>query len=155
MMDRSITPAPVTQSLFVPAPPARAFAIFTEGMGGWWPKSHSINTSPLADIRIEPRPGGRWQEIGADGSVCDWGRVALWEPPGRVILVWQISADWQFDPALETEVEVTFRPEAGGTRVSLVHRGLEAYGARAAEMSGVFGSPSGWPGMLALYAGAI
>jgi len=153
-MTLTIRPAPVTHALHVAAPPESAFRTFTEGMGRWWPKSHSIGTSPLAGVVMEPRAGGSWHEVGEDGTTCPWGRVALWEPPSRLVLVWQIGADWKHDPTLETEVEVTFTAEGAGTRVTLEHRGLEAYGARAAEMSGVFASPGGWPGLMAAYATA-
>ena len=151
-MTMTIRPAPVTHSIHVAAPPESAFRTFTEGMGRWWTKSHSIGKSPIAGVVMEPKAGGAWREIGEDGTPCDWGRVALWEPPARLILVWQIAADWRFDPTLETEVEVTFTPDAGGTRVDLEHRGLDAFGTRAAEMAGVFASPGGWPGLLAAFA---
>lgn len=153
-MTLTIRPAPVTHALQVAAPPASAFRSFTEGMGRWWPKSHSIGTSPLVQVVMEPRAGGSWHEVGEDGSTCAWGRVAIWEPPSRLVLVWQIGADWKHDPSLETEVEVTFTPDGPGTRVTLEHRGLEAYGGRAAEMAGVFAGPGGWPGLLAAFAGA-
>jgi uncharacterized protein YndB with AHSA1/START domain len=153
-MTLTIRPAPVSHALHVAAPPESAFRTFTEGMGRWWPKSHSIGTLPLAGVVMEPRAGGSWHEVGEDRTTCPWGRVALWEPPSRLVLVWQIGADWKHDPTLETEVEVTFTAEGAGTRVTLEHRGLEAYGARAAEMSGVFASPGGWPGLMAAYASA-
>ena len=151
-MTLTIRPAPVSHALHVAAPPESAFRTFTEGMGRWWPKSHSIGTSPLVGVVMEPRAGGSWHEVGEDGTTCPWGSVALWEPPSRLVLIWQIGADWKHDPTLETEVDVTFTAEGTGTRVTLEHRGLEAYGARAAEMSGIFASPGGWPGLMAAYA---
>ena len=42
-------------------------------------------------------------ERAADGAECDWGRVAAWEPTSRVVLLWQITAEWKFDPDFETE----------------------------------------------------
>jgi hypothetical protein len=41
----------------------------------------------------------------------------------------EISADWQYDPKLKTEVEVRFISEGkDGTRVELEHRHLDRYG---------------------------
>ena len=59
---------------------------------------------------MEPRTGGRWYEIGEDGSECQWGDVLAWEPPARVLLAWRIGIDWRYDPALLTEVEIRFTP---------------------------------------------
>jgi uncharacterized protein YndB with AHSA1/START domain len=146
----------VRQSVVVDAPRERAFAVFTDGMTSWWPTdSHSIGSAPMAGAVIEPRPGGRWYERGEDGSECDWGRVLAWDPPERVVLAWQISADWKADPDIHTEVEVRFTTEDDGrTRVELEHRHLEAFGERAEQMRGVFGSDGGWRTLLARFAEA-
>lgn len=145
----------VRHSVTVPLTRERAFDLFATQMGAFWPRSHSIGASDLADAVVEPRAGGRWFERGVDGSECDWGRVAVWEPPGKVVLIWQIGADWMLDPDLETDVEVTFtEEEPGRTRVDLVHRHLERYGEQAGSMLGVFESPGGWPGILAAYVAA-
>ena len=148
-MTKQSTEHVVRADITVAAPPARAFAVFTEQFDSWWPRSHSVGSAPMAEAWIEPREGGRWCERGTDGSECDWGRVLAWDPPRRLVLLWQIAADWTPDPDLHTEVEITFTPDAdGGTRVDVEHRGLDAYGARAAEITGVFASPQGWPGLL-------
>ena len=144
----------VRQSIVVDASPERAFSVFTEGMTSWWPiDSHSIGDRPMAEAVIEPRSGGRWYERADDGSECDWGRVLAWDPPGRVVLAWQISADWKADPGIHTEIEVRFTPDGDGrTRVDLEHRGLESFGERAEEMRGIFGSDGGWNGLLRRFA---
>ncbi|HEX5900861.1 MAG TPA: SRPBCC family protein [Solirubrobacteraceae bacterium] len=146
----------VRQTVTVEAPPERAFAVFTEGLDSWWPlATHAIGAQPAVAVVVEPRPGGRWYERAADGSECDWGRVLAWEPPHRLVLAWEISADWQHDPGLVTEVEVRFHAEdADRTRVELEHRGLEAYADRAGDMRDTFDSPGGWPGLLERFAGA-
>lgn len=152
-MNRTVAVAPVRKSVQVAVTPTRAFQIFTEGMSRWWIKSHSINKSPIKEIVIEPRVGGRWYERGDDGSTCDWGRVLLWEPPARLVLSWQITADWKYDPDLKTEVEVRFVAEGkNGTRVELEHRLLDRYGARSEEMRGIFDSEMGWKGLLEAFA---
>ena len=156
MTTATIRPAPVRKSITVPASPERAFEVFTAGFGAWWPRSHHIGASALASAVIEPRAGGRWYERGDDGSECDWGRVLAFEPPKRVLLTWQITADWQHDANFVTEVEVRFIAEGDkSTRVELEHRLLDRYGARAAEMRGIFDSASGWTGLLDKFASAI
>ena len=144
----------VRQSVLVQAPPERAFEVFTAGMQTWWPlESHHIGTRPATAVVIEPRAGGRWFERGDDGSECDWGEVLAWEPPHRVVLVWRLSAEFAFDQTIHTEIEVRFEPQDGGsTRVTLEHRGLDAYGERAAEMRETFGSDDGWNGLLRRFA---
>jgi uncharacterized protein YndB with AHSA1/START domain len=138
----------------VKAPPEVAWRVFTEKMGTWWPlATHKIGKAKAVDAVIEPRVGGRWYERGDDGSTCDWGRVLSWEPPSRLVLSWEISADWQYDSNLKTEVEVRFIAEGKeGTRVELEHRHLDRYEARCDEMRGIFDSEGGWSGLLASFA---
>jgi uncharacterized protein YndB with AHSA1/START domain len=140
----------------VKAPPEVAWRVFTEKMSTWWPLStHKIGKTKAVDAVIEPRIGGRWYERGDDGSTCDWGRVLSWEPHSRLVLSWEISAEWQYDPNLKTEVEVRFITEGkDSTRVELEHRHLDRYGARLDEMRGIFDSENGWSGLLASFARA-
>lgn len=150
-MTQSEAPVTVRRSLVVNVPPERAWATFT-GMR-WWPlQGKHIGQAEAQEAVLEPRQGGRWFERGVDGSTCTWGRVLAWEPPNRLVLSWEISAQWKHDPAIQSEVEVRFTAEGAGTRVDLEHRKLEAYGARAADMAALFGSPGGWPGILADFA---
>jgi uncharacterized protein YndB with AHSA1/START domain len=109
----------------------------------------------MAEAVIEPREGGRWFERSEDGSECEWGRVLAWEPPDRVVLVWQLSPDWQYDAGLHTEIEVRFTAEGERrTRVELEHRGLENYAERAEQMRTILGSDDGWGGLLRRFAAA-
>jgi uncharacterized protein YndB with AHSA1/START domain len=144
-----IRPAPVNRSVVVKADLDRSFAAFTGRIGRWWPRSHSIASTPLADVIIEPRVGGRWYERSTDGSECEWGKVLAWDPPGRLILAWQVDGNWKYDPSLVLEVEVTFTAlEAGLTRVDLEHRNLERYGDQAASVREKIGHENGWLGIL-------
>jgi uncharacterized protein YndB with AHSA1/START domain len=99
--------------------------------------------------------GGRWFERGEDGSECDWGKVLAWEPPDRIVLAWQIDAQWRFDVNLVTEVEVRFIPEGQTTRVELEHRNIERLGAQADEARAALDSSGGWSGLLERYAASV
>src|SRR5262245_50555063 len=97
----------VRKFIIVAAPQAVAWRVFTEKIGVWWPlANYKIRRVPAVDAIIEPHVGGRWYERGDDGSTCDWGSVLAWEPTSRLVLSWDISADWQPDPNLKTEVEI-------------------------------------------------
>jgi uncharacterized protein YndB with AHSA1/START domain len=147
-----ISPAPVRKTVTVEAPIKRAFEVFTKGLGTWWPTSHSIGSSPLKNAVIEPRAGGRWYEIGDDGSECPWGDVLAWEEPTRLVLAWRIGLDWRFDPNLMTEVEVKFTSiGSDATRVDPEHRLLENMGEKADAARETFETPGGWPKLLDAY----
>jgi uncharacterized protein YndB with AHSA1/START domain len=146
-----MTIAPIIRTVQVKAPPARAFELFALRMGDWWPKGGGVGKAPCVDVIVEPRADGRWFERDADGRETPWGKVLAWDPPGRLLLAWQLTPDWTYDPALVTEVELTFAAaEGGGTLVTLEHRHLEQFGARAAEHSEKL--RGGWPVRFDLYA---
>ncbi|HVU02171.1 MAG TPA: SRPBCC family protein [Polyangiaceae bacterium] len=136
---------PVRKEVVVNVSAERAFRVFTEGVDGWWPRKHHIGTSPLKRTIIEPGVGGRWYSVCEDGTECDVGRVVLWEPPTKLLLSWQITAAWQYDPSFRTDVVVDFvalGPKS--TRVTLEHRDLHRYGVAAEEIRGMVNQPGGW-----------
>jgi uncharacterized protein YndB with AHSA1/START domain len=144
-----ITIAPVRKKLLVHASQAHAFAVFTRDMSKWWPPTHSILKSPQKECVVEPRVGGRWYAVGEDGSTCQTGYVIDWNPPHSLVLAWQLSAAWQYDPQLITEVEVRFIAESAHlTRVELEHRCLERMGETAASARNAVDSPGGWGAIL-------
>lgn len=141
-----IAPAAIRKTIEVKAPIDRAFAVFAGRMGEWWHKDHSIAAGTTqADVVIEPSAGGRWYEKGADGSEYQWGRVISYDPPRRLVLAWQLTREFVFDPNFETTVEVNFEEIDGGTRVTFEHRDLERMGDGAVEQ---FESMDGGWGML-------
>jgi uncharacterized protein YndB with AHSA1/START domain len=141
--------APVRKQVTVNASQERAFALFTEGMSRWWPATHSILKSPLKQYVVEPHVGGRWYAVAEDGSTGQTGYVIEWQPPQRLVLAWQLSSDWQFDPELVTEVEVRFVAEDTNiTRVELEHRNLQRMGDKAAQVRGMVDAPGGWTALL-------
>jgi uncharacterized protein YndB with AHSA1/START domain len=141
--------APVRKQVTVAATQERAFTLFTKEMSRWWPATHSILKSPLKQYVVEPQAGGRWYALGEDGSRGETGYVIEWQPPTRLVLAWQLSGQWQFDPQLITEVEVRFVAESlGVTRVELEHRNLERMGDMAAQVHSMVDAPGGWTAIL-------
>ena len=145
-----MTISPVRQEVTVSAPPDRAFELFVGSIGRWWPRGRTISGKPHADIVIERRVGGRWFERDDDGGECDWGEVGAIEPPRRLELIWRLNREFKFDPAFATTVELIFEPRDAGTRVTLEHRDLRAFGAEAERLAGRL--KDGWTTMLGHYA---
>jgi uncharacterized protein YndB with AHSA1/START domain len=147
-------PNSVRKVMNVEAPRPIAWRVFTAEMGTWWPLAHyKIGKANAVDAVLEPRVGGRWYERGEDGSTCDWGRVLVWEPPSRLMLTWDINANWQFDPTLNTEIEVRFIAEGDDrTRVELEHRRLDRFGPDRDRMRAIFETEGDWGRLLAMFA---
>ena len=144
----------VRKEITVETSQARAFRAFTEEHGAWWPlATHHIGEKDAETAIIEPRAGGRWFERAADGTECQWGKVLVWDPPGRIVLAWQIGSNWKHDPALSTEVEIRFVVLGPAlTRIELEHRQLERFGEAAETMRGAFESEGGWLGIMQRFA---
>ena len=143
----------VRKSVVVATTSERAFRVFTEGIDTWWPREHHIGASPLKRAVLEPHAGGRWYAVTEDGSECDTGKVLTWDPPRRLVLGWQITSQWKFDPSFLTEVEVTFTPQGPKrTRVELEHRNLDRFGIEAAELRKSIDSAGGWGELLQSFA---
>ncbi|HWK19113.1 MAG TPA: SRPBCC family protein [Solirubrobacteraceae bacterium] len=137
----------VRTSITVEAPIDRAFAMFTDGIGTWWPPENHILQAELAEMVFEPRVGGHVYDRGVDGSESRWARVLAYEPPGRVVISWDINPRWEIeaDPAKTSEVEVRFTAEGPErTHVELEHRNLDRHGEGWEQMRDAVGSPNGW-----------
>ena len=133
----------VSRSAVVPAPPERAFEVFTEEIATWWPyETHSIERSSDGKVIFETGPNGRLYEIMSTGDEAHWANVGAWDPPHRFVL------EWKVDPTAiaTTEVEVRFMPEGEGTRVELEHRGFERLGEDAESTHESYAG--GWPTVL-------
>jgi uncharacterized protein YndB with AHSA1/START domain len=82
--------------------------------------------------------------------------VIAWEPPNRVVLAWQINAEWKFDPSLISEVEVRFQAQGTDTTlVRLEHGKLDAFGEGAEKVRQAISSEGGWGVLLQAYADAV
>ena len=145
----------VQSEIVVEAPLERAFAVFTEDIGSWWPPENHILDAELAEMVFEPRVGGHVYDRGVDGSECRWARVLAYEPPNRVVISWDITPQWQLetDSSRASEIEVRFVPEAPDrTRVELEHRNLERHGEGWEGLRDAVGSEGGWGSCLRSFA---
>lgn len=148
----------VRSSIVVDAPLERAFSVFTDDIGTWWPPDNHVLQGELAKMVFEPRVGGNVYDIGVDGSECRWSRVLAYEPPNSFVISWDISVQWQIesDPSRTSEVEVRFVSEGPSrTRVELEHRHLDRHGDGWEGMRAAVGSPNGWQGGLEQFAAHV
>ena len=126
--------APVRKSIRVKASQARAFEVFTAGLGRWWPLDHGIGPAPRKAAVMEARLGGHWYEVAENGTRTDVGTIIVWEPPRRFVMSWDINSEWKPDTTVSSEVEVRFVADgADATRVELEHRKFEVMGAKGGE----------------------
>ena len=153
-----MTATTIRSSIVVDVPIDRAFRVFTEDFGAFKPPSHNLLGVEIAETVFEPRVGGYLYDRGVDGTVCRWARVLAYEPPGRVLISWDISPHWQLETDLEktSEVEVRFIAETDKrTRVELEHRNLDRHGDGWEGLREGVGSEGGWPLYLQRYADVI
>lgn len=147
----------VVKSVVVPCDADRAWRVFVGEPTAWWPPTHCLlRTTPRRSVVIEPGAGGRFYDLGQDGSEADWGRVLDWEPPHRLRMSWAVDGTWQpvDDDALASRIEVTFTPGPGGTTtVSLAHVELHRHGRWAEAIHAALQGPS--PGETLARYGAV
>jgi uncharacterized protein YndB with AHSA1/START domain len=137
----------IRAQVVVQAPINRAFSVFTEGIGTWFPREYNVLPVEIAERVFEPRVGGHVYDRGVDGSECHWARVLAYEPPRRVLISWDISPRWQIETDVKktSEVEVLFISEgAERTRVEVEHRHLERHGEGWEQARDAVGGEGGW-----------
>ncbi len=120
----------VSASVFVDAPPAIAFEVFTDQIDSWWRHGLKFRNGArsLSVLHLEPKLGGRlFETIAAPDSdawhVVQSGTVTAWNPPHALQIEWR---GINFAPHEKTTVSVNFEPCRAGTQVTLVHAGFAA-----------------------------
>ena len=145
-MSKTMIIEAVRKTVTVDCTVEEAFRVFTADAESWWPTdSHSIYDE-VREIVFEEHEGGEVYEVSRAGEKGHWATVVAWEPPGRLVLAWNIL---ERDPTA-TELEVRFLADGGGTRVELEHRGWEALATDAAERRDSY--DTGWDHVLGKYA---
>ena len=71
---------PIVKTIEVPCSQEKAFGVFVNDMGSWWPldqRSMSLmhNGEPAKSLRIESKLGGKIVEIGHDDTEHHWGTI--------------------------------------------------------------------------------
>jgi len=140
--------SPIVRAVSVSWPPDEAFRRFSADFSRWWPKyTHSIGGRRVKQVVLEPRAGGALYEEHYDGTRYAWGLVTEFDPPRRLAFTFHAS----YDARDAQQVQISFTPEATGTRVELVSSGWENMGDAARRSRG--GYQVGWGAILAGYAG--
>ena len=138
---------PIRKTIVVSWDQARAFHRFTAEIGAWWPlRSHSVGRERAETVVFEEGVGGRIVEKIRGGQECIWGTVTAWDPPRHVSFTWHPGDERE----RATQVELSFEPVPGGTRLVLVHSRWEALGALGKLARR--GYPIGWAYVLRLWA---
>jgi uncharacterized protein YndB with AHSA1/START domain len=109
------TPTSVAVEIRVEAAPDRAFALFTDHIGDWWP----IATNSVYDGTVAFE-GDELVERSGD-RVAVWAEITRWDPPSALGLDWHAG----HDRSNATDVLVVFTPDGDGTLVRLTHTGWE------------------------------
>lgn len=116
---------PVRQSVHVDCPVEEAFRLFTENFSEWWPLArYSVHPEEAETCVLEPWPGGRIFERTRSGEEIDWGSVAESDAPHRLTFDWHPGRT----SATPETVELDFRVEADGTRITVTHHHWEVSG---------------------------
>ncbi len=105
----------IVKTVVLACEPGRAFALFTEHAGLWWPAARRHTKDASSTIRMEA--AGRFFERSSDGKEVELGVVRHFAAPSRLLLDWYPGTG----PEHPTQVEVTFEAVAGGTRVTVRH----------------------------------
>ena len=130
----------IRKTLVVDTRPGEAFRVFADRLGEWWPREYALGGDRTERVVVEPREGGRVYELETDGTEHEWGAIAVYDSPRRLVLSWGLNG---------SEVEVRFAAAGEGTRVELEHRGWERLedGQERAEYD------VGWDVILSAYRG--
>ena len=119
----------ITKTVMLACQPERAFILFTEQAGLWWPAERRHSKDPSSEIRIEA--AGRFFERSSAGVEVELGAVLIFDPARRLLLDWYPGTG----PAKPTQVDITFEAVDAGTRVTVRHNagaaGQEAFARNA------------------------
>ena len=134
---------PLISTIEVPCSQEKAFSIFVEQMGSWWPldkRSMSMHAGATAkSLRVEAKLGGQIVETGHDDTLHHWGTITTYDPHALVSMDFHMG----LPPENASLVEVRFTALGKErTQVELTQSNWEAFGDMAEMMRRGYGS--GW-----------
>jgi uncharacterized protein YndB with AHSA1/START domain len=141
----------VHATVLVETDPGRAFALFTDEVDRWWRRGERYGGPEVTGHRFERHVGGRFLELHGEDE-APLGHITVWDPPRRLAFTWRQS-NWT--PGEITEVTITFAAEsggAGGTRVTLRHRGFAQI---VSQVGCEVGYAAGWRELLGWYRDSV
>lgn len=113
----------VRATVEIGAPPEAVFRALTDPaeLPRWWGSPEMYRTD---DWKVDLRPGGRWscQARSPQGDSEVRGEYLAIEPPRLLEYTWEPS----WEEYRQTIIRCTLEAIPGGTRVSVVHRGITA-----------------------------
>lgn len=145
---------PIIKEVQVAADPRRAFKVFTQDIGKWWPlDSHSVSANSGKTPRhltMGAAIGEPITETTHDGGTSVWGTITDWKDGEILGFTWHPGK-----PETEqTMVCVRFEATEDGTLVRLTHSGWDALGTDASALRKNY--ESGWDMVLgSRFAGAV
>ena len=137
-----MTQPAIRREIVVDADPVRAFEVFTQDIGAWWPVADLSVFGAGAEVAFT---ADQIVETSPTGESALWGSVLAWEPPGKVSFTWHPGRDG----VQASRVSVTFVAAGEQTLVVLEHDGWEVFAEPAAARAEY---DNGWPAVLAAYA---
>ncbi|MGB5941799.1 MAG: SRPBCC domain-containing protein [Leeuwenhoekiella sp.] len=131
----------------------KAYHIFLNELGGWWPREYTWSQEKLIKIGIDPKINGLCFEIGPHGFRCDWGRVTALEENHRIKLKWQISPKREPipNPDRASDLSIVLITNDQGTTLLFEHLNFENHGDGAKEYRNVMNGTYGWDYILGKY----
>ncbi len=134
---------PIVKIIEVPCSQEKAFKVFVNDMGSWWPldkRAMSLKDGQQAkSLHVEAKSGGRIVEIGQNGTEYFWGSFKAFNPYESVSMNFHMG----MPPENASLVEVQFTAlGVERTRVQLTQSNWEAFGDMAEMLRSHYGP--GW-----------
>ena len=138
--------AVVSEKIDIVADQVTVFNVYVNQINEWWPRQGESNRYSFApdttkpdQILFEPKQGGRYYEVFADGTEHTIGTIEAWDPPNEFAYTW-VVAGW---PGQST-ISVRFVSSGETTTVIVEHDGVpdgeegDGYSAGHKEILGIF-----------------